>query len=65
MRPPLRSKSVLFALALSVYAGGLASSPRPTTAKDKSEASAGPRDRASVSASAGATVATSVPQRVP
>jgi hypothetical protein len=45
MRPPLRSKSVLFALALSVYAGGLASSPRPTTAKDKSEASAAPRDR--------------------
>jgi hypothetical protein len=46
MRPPLRSKSVLFALALSVYAGGLASSPRPTTAKDKSDPAATPRDRA-------------------
>jgi hypothetical protein len=38
MRPPLRSKSVWFALALSVYAGGLASSPHATTAKDKPEA---------------------------
>jgi hypothetical protein len=38
MRPPLRSKSVWFALALSVYAGGLASSPHPTTAKDKPDA---------------------------
>ena len=65
MRPPLRSKSVLFALALSVYAGGLASTPRPTTAKDKSEASAAPRDRAASPASPGAAVTTSVPQRVP
>jgi hypothetical protein len=46
MRPPLRSKSVWFALALSVYAGGLASSPHPTTAKDKPDAAATPRDRA-------------------
>ena len=35
MFPKLRSKPVLFALALSIYAGGLASSPSPSTAKDK------------------------------
>ena len=67
MRPPLRSKSVLFALALSVYAGGLASSPHPTTAKDKSEASAVPRDRAArpVGGTAGTPLAAPLPQRVP
>ena len=57
MRPPLRSKSVLFALALSVYAGGLASSPRPTTAKDKSEAAATPDDHVARPAANAATPA--------
>jgi hypothetical protein len=51
----------LFALALSVYAGGLASTPRPTTAKDKSEASAASGDRVARPAANAAAPAPHVP----
>jgi hypothetical protein len=63
MRPPLRSKSVWFALALSVYAGGLASSPHPTTAKDKPDAAATPRDRAAKPAGGAAATPLAPPTR--
>jgi hypothetical protein len=65
MRPPLRSKSVWFALALSVYAGGLASSPHPTTAKDKPDAAATPRERAAARPAVGAAAVTPLAPRVP